>query len=454
MKTLFFRMVTAFIVAMSALLIVLFSIFFWGVQESIKTWNAQKVQDVQAIIRPQLFKSYRLQGKFQEKAILDALSYFLTDSLYIYVLDDQHKLAFLYVGGEYIETESPRALSVYENLAQRTKRPLELRQGDKVVGYLGADALEFSKSAANRKFIQSISFTSLVASLTSLCFSLALVALFSFNLSRKARIISFSISELAKGKRNLTFPADGPRELNLISSSALELQRQLEQEEQARRQWAEDVSHDLRTPITAIKYQLDAMIDGVLSLDKERLKRIYEEVRRVELLIQDLHELNLIEAPEPNLRWAPLVPQELADGVAQRFALSTAEKGLRFSSAASGGPFDADETLLTRGLNNLVQNAVQYAEPGGFVELSVTNTGHEARLVVRNSGTIAPEDLPHVFDRLFRGQKARSSAGSGLGLSIVRAIVKAHRGQIAITCQDQVVTAEAAIPPRGPLTAE
>ena len=446
MRSLFFRMVTAFIIAMSVLLIVLFSIFFLGVQESIKTWNAQKVQDIQDLMKPQLFKSYRLQGKFQEKALLDALSYFLTDSLYVYVLDDSKKLAFLYVRGEYIAAGSPRARSVLQDLVQQTKPPLELRQADKVIGYLGADALDFSKNSANHKFIQSISFTSLIASLTSLCFSLGLVAVFSFNLSAKARLISFSISELARGKRNLSFPTDGPRELNLISSSALELQRQLEQEERARHQWAEDVSHDLRTPITAIKYQLDAMIDGVLAMDKERLKRVYEEVTRVESLIQDLHELNKLESPEPSLRWSLVDPHELAADVAESFSLPVAQKNLRFSSSASGGSFRADEHLLVRCLNNLIQNAIQYSEPGGFIEFSIDQTAGGVRFQVRNSGFISRDDLPRVFDRLFRGEKARSSPGSGLGLSIARAIVKAHNGRVSIGCQDQIVTVEASIP--------
>ncbi len=210
--------------------------------------------------------------------------------------------------------------------------------------------------------------------------------------------------------------------------------------ENARRQLLAAVSHDLRTPLSAIRVMLEAIEDGVAD-DPETIERYHRamqgEVARLSGLIDDLFELSQIEAGALGLR---LARASIGDLVVETVEAMRAEAGragvrLRYDCPETLPPIEADMQKLHRVLANLLANAVRHTPAGGDVRLSASERDGAIVIAVADSGEgIAPADLPHVFERFFRGDRSRSraSGGAGLGLAIARGLVQAHGGSIDV----------------------
>jgi signal transduction histidine kinase len=226
--------------------------------------------------------------------------------------------------------------------------------------------------------------------------------------------------------------------LNRMSDRLAAARSSLEEADRQRRQLLADVTHELSTPLTTIRGYTETLLDPkVTTTGDERaayLLDIQEEAGRIDLLVRDLLDLARLEAGsgEPvreTVDWAAL-----ARGSVRRFEPLARDAGL----ALSGPPEGADVVLVTgdprrleQVLDNLLMNALRYVPRGGRVDLRVERRGALALLTVEDDGPgFAAEDLPRVFDRFYRGDRARSAGGSGLGLAIVREIARAHGGAV------------------------
>ena len=230
--------------------------------------------------------------------------------------------------------------------------------------------------------------------------------------------------------------------MQTIAESAFALQEQLSNEERLRRQWTQDIAHDLRTPVAALKAQFEAIQEGVVDASPDRLNAVYGEVERIEELVNDLRELSRIESPEMTLAPTTLDLNYFVRRLEQRFRPLAEERDLSLRSEVSlrsdtssrnnsdRCDFVADEHMLSRALSNVIQNAVQHTESGGEIVLNAYRNDGYVVFDVVNTGTIDEKDIPHVFDRLYRGENSRGSRGSGLGLSITKAIAEAHDGGV------------------------
>jgi signal transduction histidine kinase len=211
--------------------------------------------------------------------------------------------------------------------------------------------------------------------------------------------------------------------------------------EQARRELVVAVSHDLRTPTSSIRAMVESINDGVVT-DPDTVRRylhtLETEVGRLSLLIDDLFELTQIDAGAP-LRHAERA--SLGDLVSDTIE-SMRPQALQQGLALDGAIADAlagtlvDARRIQRVLLNLVQNAIRYSPSGGVIFIEARREGQQVRVDVRDTGYgISTEDLPHVFDPFFQADKARSrrNGGSGLGLSIVKALVEASGGEVMVT---------------------
>ena len=235
-------------------------------------------------------------------------------------------------------------------------------------------------------------------------------------ISEQARALSRALSAMRAGRRDVELPARGAKEMREIAASAAELQEGLRREEELRKQWAADVAHDLRTPLTVLKGQLEGMIDGVLSSDRARLERNYEEVRKLERLVNQLADLTRIESPGFKIELKAVDAVSILASQAQRFAKVAEAKRIKISVVVAM-PVDmilADSGLLERALANLVDNAIRYGEPDSELFLRAERRGPDRlAFCVDNSGLLDPQDRPRVFDRLYRGDRSRSTQGSG-----------------------------------------
>ncbi len=208
------------------------------------------------------------------------------------------------------------------------------------------------------------------------------------------------------------------------------------------RAFASNTSHELRTPLTTMRLRTEALrYDATLTeADRQQYAlEIDEELIRLSELIEDLILLSRFDAGRAELGQERIDLGRFAHSMAQSFAVQAGEKGITLTTeVALDRPVQIEASLnhLMILFRNLLDNAVKYTPPGGGVLWRVTASAEQAIFVVQDTGTgIAPEHLPHLFERFYRADKARSRStpGTGLGLALARSIVEAYAGRIEIT---------------------
>ena len=210
--------------------------------------------------------------------------------------------------------------------------------------------------------------------------------------------------------------------------------------EQVRRDFVANVGHELRTPLASIKGYAETLRDGALHdavNGPEFLRTIEEHADRMSKLVDDLLDLSAIESGHRRPRFEAVSLASLCADVARQLAPQADAAGVSLTALPMEGlpPARADRDQLRQVLVNLVDNAIKYTERGGVVEISVERWKDGIRVAVRDTGLGIPDaDLPRVFERFYRVDKARSrdAGGTGLGLSIVKHLVEAHGGEISV----------------------
>lgn len=228
-------------------------------------------------------------------------------------------------------------------------------------------------------------------------------------------------------------PKGGP-ELRAVAQSLNRLAQTLEQEEQLRRETVADLAHELRTPVNGLLARIEAAQDRVLP-EGRNLAAMHEEALRLTALLGDL--ARLAEAQRPGLLLAkePVDLAEVAATAADELAPRFADRGIELRRALGPATVDGERDRLVQVAVNLLANALRYTDPGGSVEIRTARSGERALLDVADTGVgIAPDDLPHLFKRFWRGEPSRSRAtgGAGIGLAIVEELVRAHEGRVDV----------------------
>lgn len=257
-----------------------------------------------------------------------------------------------------------------------------------------------------------------------------------------SRTLTAPLSQLEEaardiGRRDLGRRVDvhGSREIVALGRAFNQMAGELEHQETLRRNLVADVAHELRTPLSILQGNLRAILDDVYPLDKAEVARLYDQTRHLNRLVHALHDLARAEAHELPLDLEQLDVVHLVQTAADLFAPLAEEEGvtLTVETPAHAPAVRADAARLTQALQNLLANALRHTPPGGVITLHVAVHGDDVRLVVEDTGVgIAPDHLPHVFERFYRTDRARSrdAGGTGLGLAIVRATVEAHGGRV------------------------
>ncbi len=224
-------------------------------------------------------------------------------------------------------------------------------------------------------------------------------------------------------------------ELSQLAISFNRMAEQLAQNEALRKRLIGDVTHELRTPLSAIKGSMEGLMDGVLPATAETYQKIYHEADRLARLVEDLQQLSRVEAEAYRLERKPVAVDELVHRAVGRLRQQYEDKGvaLRVHIPANLPEVHVDADRIEQVLMNVVGNALQYTPSGGEVEASAHREGQFIHVEVRDDGIGIPlEHQPHVFTRFYRVDKsrARASGGSGIGLTIAKYLVEAHGGEI------------------------
>lgn len=440
-NSIFRKLFLGHLVASFAVLAVMSSIFVFAIKTSISHWNRDEANDMVKLLVPVISKVYRLNGSLEPAALESAILPYTTDSMYVYIFDADRKPILLLNRGQRITIKTVEQQIGNINTFLALNTPAAVRDDTHFICYLSVNSQDFLTYKANRQFIatmrNSISAGVITAILIALCISIFISRAF----AKQAASLVGEISSLGNGKRNIVFTHSNTAEFDMIATSEEKLQNQLLQEESLRRQWMLDVSHDLRTPVTAVKVQLEAISDGVLTASKTRINSLLGELTHIERLVNNLHDLSRYESPEMKPNLMLISPQKFTDAIKEEFTLLASQKKLDCSFACTCvEQFIADEFLLQRCVSNVVQNAVKYTKEGGKISFDfLKNESNEIVIIVSNTGNLSDENLKHVFDRLYRGDKSRTDGGSGLGLSIAKAIMSLHRGSIGVANKDGMV---------------
>src|SRR5437899_12003425 len=224
---------------------------------------------------------------------------------------------------------------------------------------------------------------------------------------------------------------------------AIDLNRMIDRLEESFHQinrFSADASHELRTPLTVLQGELEAIAQkgqGLPADVRDTIGSALEETHRLAKIVASLLAISRLEAGEARVQPVCLDFAELARTTADQMKLLAEEKRISLTSDGSEPvEVEADPSRLKQVVVNLLDNAIKYTPEGGNVSISVTRRDHQAILEVADTGLgISANDLPHIFDRFYRADKARSRqmGGTGLGLSIVRSICQAHGGRVTVT---------------------
>ncbi len=270
------------------------------------------------------------------------------------------------------------------------------------------------------------------AALVALAAALAVSGYVSRRMTRPLLALAAAARRFAAGDRAARARVDAPGELGEVAHAFDTMADEVVRAETVRRRLAADVAHELRTPLAALQAGLEELRDGLRNPDTPRLAALHDQTLRLGRVVQDLADLSAAESAALSLRPADTDLAEVAHAAlaAQRPQLDAA--GLRLDAdLATPVPVRADPDRIHQAIGNLLANAVRYCRPGDRVTVRAHPEDGSAVLTVADTGPGIPaDDLPHVFDRPWRGQDARSVAGSGIGLAVVRELVTAHGGTV------------------------
>lgn len=307
--------------------------------------------------------------------------------------------------------------------------------GEAVIGYYGP----FYYTDNDMNFLRRINTMLVLVGIVSLVAALLLGAFMSARISRPISKAVRAASEIAKGNYEQKIDErSNTREISQLTGAVNGLAQSLETQKSLRRRMSADVAHELRTPLATLQSSLEAMTDGIWEPSRERLESCHEEILRINRLISDLEKLEQAEAENSVLTLSEFDLTELARHILPNFEPDFYKKGVRLAFSGEPTVLRADRDKISQVIVNLLSNALKYTPGGGQVEVLISDTGSQAQMAVRDSGQgIPPEDLPNIFERFYRADKSRNrlTGGSGLGLSIARAIIEAHNGKILVTSE-------------------
>ena len=249
-----------------------------------------------------------------------------------------------------------------------------------------------------------------------------------------------AMSQLTSGQYEQRINLKRKDEFAQLSRDFNELAATLEQNEQARKRWLADISHELRTPVAVLKGELESMLDGVRPLSMERIQSSNEEVKQLEQLLNDLHELTRSDLGTMHYRKTWIQLDKLLEEETNHFHTVLSEKGIcvEYFSQTDNIKVYADATRLKQLFSNLLSNVGKYAIDGDVLKVTIhlvdKPSQKEAHICFEDNGQgVNEEDLERLFEHLFRVENSRNreTGGSGLGLSICKKIVEAHHGKIS-----------------------
>ncbi|MBQ7061584.1 MAG: HAMP domain-containing protein [Clostridia bacterium] len=310
---------------------------------------------------------------------------------------------------------------------------------------LGVIFLHYDMTGVNSS-IRSALLSVAAISLAAIAITIPLVLLLVRGVTQPISHITEAVNEFARGNFSRRVELKGTDELSTLGASFNAMADELNTLEEARRSFVANVSHELRSPLTSMRGFLEAMTDGTIPPEDRDgyIEIVLDENRRMTVMVNDLLDLARIESGQYKLNMSVFDVNELIRRTIITFEARILAKRFDLEIDLPEEPVyvEADSTRITQVLHNLVDNAVKYAPENGWLKIECRPERHIVRVLVSNNGPeISKEDLPHLFDRFYKAEKAHTpsgTSGTGLGLSIAKLIIDQHSQEIGASSQNGV----------------
>ncbi len=311
-------------------------------------------------------------------------------------------------------------------------KPIEAK--GQIVGYVGYIPRPEVAASIERVYVKRQHFAFGSIAVGMLIAALALGAGLAHWLTRRIHALARGTHALSLGDYHVRLEATGHDELAQLARDFNALAAALGAAQQARRQWIADIAHELRTPLSVLRGELESLEDGVRPLDQTAVASLSGEAARLARLVEDLHTLSMSDSGALSYHKEPVDLAEVITDVVDAQRRAMRERGLTVETdLAEDAVVLADETRLAQVFANLLQNSVRYTDAPGRIAITLKQAA--GRLIVEwedSAPGVPAEELARLTDRLYRVESSRNraSGGSGLGLAIARAIVEGHGGTL------------------------
>lgn len=260
--------------------------------------------------------------------------------------------------------------------------------------------------------------------------ALALSVVFSRKLTHPIKELTSAASRISEGDLRSRVSSGRSDELGRLSEAFNRMAEALSRQEALRKKLTANVAHELRTPLSGVRGELEGMIDGLIPPDRENLQSLYAEIGRLRSILNGIEDLSQVEAGALTLRKEEVALGPFLRAIVDRYATIFREKKVSLElECPEGLKARADPDRLSQVVVNLLSNALKATDSGGKVLLSAGKSGGGVRLDVSDTGSgIAEEELPLIFERFYRG----AQGGLGIGLTIVQELVESHGGNVSV----------------------
>ena len=324
-----------------------------------------------------------------------------------------------------------------KNKHKKIKIPIHYQQ--KTIGWVITKKRNVQSGALEKSFYQqqqhNFMWIVLWVALLSSALAWALVRHFLTPLKRLEK----ATDSLQEGDYSIKIEVSGEDELAALSERFNILSSSLQRQKENRDQWLADISHELRTPISVLKSEIEALQDGIRQAEPKYIDSLHYQVQNLSQLVDDLYQLSLSDSGMQFDLSKRVNVQDIMGMSCSQYQLRCDEKNMQLLTDFTSSPpvwVKGDEKSLTQLFSNLLENSLRYTDAPGHLKISFKSDSQQLKIRIEDSAPGVPDNaLPKLFERLYRVDESRSrlSGGSGLGLTICETIVKAHQGEISAT---------------------
>lgn len=385
-----------------------------------------------------LEEAYKREGKWNENSGIELMHEAYMGSYCLTLYDSNNKIIWGMDPMDIRNRFNLRQMNIKDEGVYTSKK-FEIMSNNKIVGYV--EIGQYSPillSEEDVNFKTSINKSIIVSGILTLMIIIAVSLYFSKQFSMPIREVANMSVHLSKGEFNTKSDKNSNiKELEDLRNSVNILAQKLKYQDTLRRRLVSDISHEIRTPLNVLQNNLEAMIDGILPVTTERMNHLNEEVIRFGRLLNNLNILKEFEVESMKLSFETVSLDELIRDVYKGFYMAAEEKNIKvecYMQPNRDYRIAGDKDKLKQVFINLVSNALKFTEENGKVSINLYDDDKSIVAEVKDNGIgIKKEDLPFIFERLYRGDKSRHVIeGSGIGLTIAKNTLQLHSANIEV----------------------